>query len=63
MNFHSRSRTLWRCGERAARTAVRFGIRGLPVFALFKNGELVDQRTGAVLGAKLDDLLKQWSVF
>lgn len=47
--------------EIAQDTAVRFGIRGLPVLALFKHGELVDQRAGAVLGAKLDDLLKQWS--
>ena len=47
--------------EDAPDTAVHYGVRGLPVLALFKNGQLADTRAGAVLGAKLDDLLKQWS--
>jgi thioredoxin 1 len=47
--------------ENAPDAAVQLGIRGLPVLALFKDGQLADQRAGAVLGAKLDALLKEWS--
>src|SRR4051794_14173413 len=42
-------------------TAVKYGVRGLPVLALFKNGELADTRLGALSGARLDDLLKRWA--
>lgn len=47
--------------DEAQDTAVEYGIRGLPVLALFKDGQLVDTRVGAVLGAKLDALLKEWA--
>ena len=31
----------------------RYGVRGIPMFGLFKNGEMVDQRTGALPASEL----------
>ena len=40
-------------------TPGRFGIRAIPSFMLFKNGELVDQITGASPKSGLKDLLQK----
>ncbi|TBV81839.1 MAG: thioredoxin [Desulfobulbaceae bacterium] len=40
-------------------TPGKFGIRAIPTFILFKNGEVVDQVTGAVGKPHLIDLLNK----
>ncbi len=40
-------------------TPGRFGIRAIPTFILFKNGQVVEQVTGASSKAALKDLLQQ----
>lgn len=37
----------------------KFGIRAIPTIILFKNGEVVDQLTGAASKSSLTDFLKQ----
>ncbi|MDD6180564.1 MAG: thioredoxin [Desulfovibrionaceae bacterium] len=40
-------------------TPARFGIRAIPTLILFKNGEVVEQITGAVAKSALQDMLAQ----
>lgn len=40
-------------------TPGKFGIRAIPTLILFKNGEVVDQITGAVGKSQLVDLIKK----
>ncbi len=40
-------------------TPGKYGIRAIPTIILFKNGEVVEQITGAVSKASLKDLLTQ----
>ena len=40
-------------------TPGKYGIRAIPTLILFKNGEVVDQITGAVGKAQLVDLIKK----
>jgi thioredoxin 1 len=39
--------------------AAKYGIRAIPTLLFFKNGELVDQITGAVSKASLDNALQK----
>ena len=43
-------------------TPTKFGIRAIPTLVLFKNGETVEQITGAVTKATMKDLLdpRRW---
>jgi thioredoxin 1 len=40
-------------------TPGQFGIRAIPTLILFKNGEIIDQITGAVGKNQLVDLIKK----
>ncbi|MDL2267493.1 thioredoxin [Desulfovibrio sp. OttesenSCG-928-G15] len=40
-------------------TASKYSIRAIPTMILFKNGEVVEQITGAVAKANLKDILEQ----
>ncbi|SHO46194.1 thioredoxin [Desulfopila aestuarii] len=40
-------------------TPGKFGIRAIPTLIMFKNGEVVDQITGAVGKAQLSDLINK----
>jgi thioredoxin 1 len=43
--------------DRNNRTPHRFGVRGIPTLMLFKNGQVVAQRVGAVRKAEIDAML------
>ena len=45
--------------DRAQRTAQRFQIRGIPTTIVFKGGNVVTQRAGAMPKAPLEEMLKQ----
>jgi thioredoxin 1 len=38
-------------------TAMRFGVRNIPTLLLIKDGQVVDQRTGALSRTQLDDFV------
>lgn len=40
-------------------TAMRYGVRNIPTLLLFKDGEVVDQRVGALNRAKLDEFVSK----
>lgn len=42
-----------------SQTAMRFGVRNIPTLLLFKDGEVVDQRVGALNRSKLDEFVSQ----
>ena len=44
--------------DRAQRTAQRFQIRGIPTTIVFKGGNVVTQRSGAMPKAPLEEMLK-----
>jgi thioredoxin 2 len=44
--------------DRAQRTAQRFQIRGIPTTMVFKGGNVVSQRSGAMPKAPLEEMLK-----
>jgi thioredoxin 1 len=41
------------------RTPQRFGVRGIPTLLLFKNGQVVAQKVGAVRKSEIDTMLSQ----
>lgn len=40
-------------------TPSKFGVRGIPTLILFKSGQVVEQKVGAVPKAQLADMLKK----
>lgn len=40
-------------------TPTKYGVRGIPTLMLFKNGELVDQKVGALPKSRLVDWVNQ----
>lgn len=40
-------------------TPGRFGVRGIPTLVLFKEGQVIDQRTGASSKSNLDEWLEK----
>lgn len=42
-----------------AKTPVKYGIRAIPTLILFKNGAVVDQITGAVSKAQIENAIKK----
>lgn len=41
------------------RTPQRFGVRGIPTLLLFKNGQVVAQKVGAVRKSEIDSMLSE----
>ncbi len=48
----------YNCDE-ASEQAAKLGVRGIPCIIVFKNGEVVDQRTGASDQASLDAFIEK----
>jgi len=42
-----------------SKTPVKFGIRAIPTLILFKNGNVVDQITGAVAKTQIENAIKK----
>jgi thioredoxin 1 len=42
-----------------SKTPVKYGIRAIPTLILFKNGDVVDQITGAVSKSQIDNAIKK----
>lgn len=42
-----------------SKTPVKYGIRAIPTLIMFKNGEVVDQITGAVSKSQIDNAIKK----
>jgi thioredoxin 1 len=45
--------------DNSRNTAMRYGIRNIPTLLLFKGGEVVDQRVGALNRPKLDEFVSR----
>ncbi len=49
--------------DESIETAAHYGVRGLPVLILIKDGKHVDSRIGALSPTKIDELLLKWASF
>ena len=46
--------------DKNSESPAKFGVRGIPNLILFKNGEVVDSKVGALAKSQLVDFLEQY---